>query len=410
MLFTSLSRAIQRQWLKQGLWSQLLSPLSKISHHYAQKKRFQFLTGKRDVYQAPVPVIVVGNIFVGGTGKTPLVIALTQALTSQGHQVGIVSRGYGVHVGKEARLSTEVSIDKKMATWIGDEPSLLAQYAPVAVHPERAKAVQKLLQHHPEVTVIISDDGLQHYALARDIEIVVQDTRRVGNGQMLPAGPLREPVDRLKSVDFIVTNYNQLSAVPTVIQDMLKARSSDAGESPIATDKTIGSSTEKSSSREAPTHRHPQAITMYLTVTTLEQLSTGKKLSPSEFLAQYGHQKLYAIAGIGNPQRFYQTLVECNIPYQSTQDFADHYAFKAADLQPYQDGIVLMTSKDASKCRHFAKDNCWSVEVSAQFYPADFFDKVQHLLAMPRPKKLNIPVSQSHCCSGNGCSGGSCGG
>ncbi|NOL49719.1 tetraacyldisaccharide 4'-kinase [Pelistega europaea] len=446
MVLSVFSRYVQQQWLKKGWWSQLLTPLSKATSHYAQKKRFKFLSGQSPSYQAPVPVIVVGNIFVGGTGKTPLVIALTQALQAKGHKVGIVSRGYGVPIGKEARFvnihsaqtqknqETALYPTATLASWIGDEPSVLAQYAPIAVHPQRAKAAQKLLQECPDTTVIISDDGLQHYGLARDIEIVVQDTRRVGNGLMLPAGPLREPVDRLKTVDFIITNYNLLSDVPSLIQDLLEKETHSpqpentlqqtptdslasanlftesqairhtANTSPSSVSVQTGDFKEVSrTTNTTPVHRHPLAITMYLVPTTLRQLSTGKTLSLSDFITQYGQQKRYAIAGIGNPQRFYQTLADCGLTPSQTQSFDDHHAFKASDLTPFQDGLVLMTAKDASKCLSFAGDNCWAVEVKAQFYPTDFFEKVVQLLDTPKPKKLNISVTKSGCCSGKSC-------
>lgn len=403
MFFSAISHAIQQQWLKRGLWSRLLTPLSDATARYAQKKRFQYLSGKRPVYQAPVPVIVVGNIFVGGTGKTPLVIALAQELTTRGFTVGIVSRGYGVHVGKQARFvdltnpysSTQTQVSpKELASYIGDEPSVLAQYAPIAVHPQRAEAVKELLKQRPDITVIISDDGLQHYALARDIEIVVQDTRRVGNGMMLPAGPLREPVSRLRSVDFIVTNYNHYPNIPIAIQEMMAVK---------------GTSTDTSddvSTSATPSTHHPQAVTMYLTATEVEQISTGKRLPLAEFITEYEQQKLYAIAGIGNPERFYQTLQEQQLTLHKTKNFTDHYAFQASDLQEFNDGILLMTTKDASKCRTFAQDNYWAVHVQAKIYPFDFFEKIVHLLQhKPHPKTSTI-TKQSGCCSSHSSQGG----
>lgn len=406
MLFSTISHAIQQQWLKRGLWSRLFTPLSDAATRYVQKKRFQYMSGKRPVYQAPVPIIVVGNIFIGGTGKTPLVIALAQELTTRGFTVGIVSRGYGVHIGKHARfvdLSTTSASPTthhhdKLASYIGDEPSLLANYAPIAVHPQRAEAVKELLKQRPDITVIISDDGLQHYALARDIEIVVQDTRRVGNGLMLPAGPLREPVSRLRSVDFIVTNYNQYANIPLAVQEMMAEQSIKA---------TTTANT--SSSDHAVTH-HPQAVTMYLTTTKVEQLRTGKCLPLSEFISQYGQQKLYAIAGIGNPERFYQTLKEQHLSLYKTKSFADHHAFQVSDFNEFSDGLVLMTTKDASKCRDFAEDNYWAIHVQAQLHPSDFFDKIAQLLKDKPRTKVSAISRQGGCChsqpsqQGCGCS------
>ncbi len=175
-------------WSRRGVPSTLLLPLSWL---YGRLSARRLRAGARTAWKAPVPVVVVGNILVGGTGKTPVTIAVCQALQARGWHPGIVSRGYGVTVGPEPRLS-DAGGD---APRLGDEPALIhtATGAPVAVHPRRARAAATLLAAHPEVDVLIADDGLQHTALARDLELIVQDGRGVGNGRLLPAGPLREP-------------------------------------------------------------------------------------------------------------------------------------------------------------------------------------------------------------------------
>lgn len=362
--FTSLSQFVQRQWLKKGLWTMVLSPLSCIATHFALRKRQCFLINPQNSYHAPVPIIVVGNIFVGGTGKTPLTIALVKALRARGYTPGIISRGYGAQIGEKAivvDLQTNPSIPvSSLAHHIGDEPSLLAQYAPIAVHPQRVEAVQALLSHIPSIDVIISDDGLQHYALARDIEIIVQDQRGIGNGYMLPAGPLREPPSRLNSVHFIVTNYNQKNKLPPHTIDTTKFLS------------------PKSSQNELYT---PRSVAMYLTLSEFENVLTGEKCTVEAFLQQYAQEKIYAIAGIGNPQRFYQSLHSLGISPTATHNFDDHHQFQRQDLQPFNDGIVLMTSKDATKCHSFAQHNWWSVNMQAQFTNPEFFDEIHHLLS-----------------------------
>ncbi|MGK0558979.1 tetraacyldisaccharide 4'-kinase, partial [Bordetella bronchiseptica] len=199
-----LRRLLERQWRQGGWLSTLLRPLAALTGLVVARKRNAYLTGARAAWRAPVPVVVVGNIYVGGTGKTPVVIEVVRQLQARGWTPGVVSRGYGVDVGAAPRVGQ----GQLAAADYGDEPALIARAtgAAIAVHPHRPRAVQALLRAHPGVDVVVSDDGLQHLALARDVEIVVQDERGVGNGRLLPAGPLREPAQRLADVDAIVTN------------------------------------------------------------------------------------------------------------------------------------------------------------------------------------------------------------
>ncbi|RUR10687.1 tetraacyldisaccharide 4'-kinase [Legionella sp. km772] len=257
-----------------------------------------------------VPLIVIGNISVGGVGKTPLVIELAQKLTEKGLKVGIVSRGYGARINQfpyEIQLKDEASL-------VGDEPLLLAQKTgcPVIIAPQRTAAVNYLLQEHHS-QIILSDDGLQHYRMGRAIEIAVIDgTRGLGNGFCLPAGPLREPPKRLKQVDFIVVN-------------------------------------------EA---RWDGAYTMHLQAEPLIQLSTFKTVQVNDLPKQ-----IAAIAGIGNPQRFYSTLSKLDIKFTS-YSYPDHYQFKANDLKQGADAVI-MTEKDAIKCRAFSTDKVYFLPVRA---------------------------------------------
>lgn len=357
VIATTISQTIQKLWLSKKWFSVALFPLSKLAEYLAKKKRHAYLSGQKKTYKAPVPVIVIGNIFIGGTGKTPLTLALVDALKEKGHRPGIISRGYGAKLGDNAQFAdlstTPYTLPKQanlstLSAFIGDEPSLLAKVAPIAVHPQRQKAIECLFANRPDITVILSDDGLQHYAMARDIEIIVQDGRRIGNGLMLPAGPLREPTSRLMSVDFIVTNDTKLfEQAPAT--------------SPTAT-------------------RKPHEVYMHLALVEFEHLQTGQKLSLDAFKAKFSHLPISAIAGIGHPQRFFQSLHHAGISLTQTQSFADHYAYSPEDFHDYTQGLLLMTSKDAVKCQVFAQSNWWIAHAKAQFKPTHFFEDIYQQL------------------------------
>lgn len=265
---------------------------------------------------ADVPVIVVGNITVGGVGKTPLVIAIANALTAKGVRVGIVSRGFGATAN---RFPLEVQCDDN-ALWVGDEPLLLARKTkcPVVISPKRRSAVAYLVKKY-QSQVIISDDGLQHYAMKRVIEIAVFDgVRGIGNGMCLPAGPLRERVSRLKRVDFIVIN----------------------GESALA--EVVGFDCVYQMNLV------PGAVTNLLRGTPLLERSTTP---------------MAAVAAIGHPERFFTTLRALNIPFHP-YPFPDHYRFKPETLVQFKEKIV-MTEKDAVKCLPFATDAMYFLPVEA---------------------------------------------
>ncbi len=291
-------------------------PLEKLYRVLVGRKRKAFLRGQLDSYRAPVPVVVVGNITVGGTGKTPLILWLIDYCRARGLRVGVVSRGYGAEP-PHWPWTVQASDSAQVA---GDEPSLLVRRSgvPMVIDPQRARAIKVLLQQH-QVDVVLSDDGLQHYQLARDLELVLIDqTRGLGNGRCLPMGPLREPQERLQSVDAVLINGSQ--------QDTA------------------------------------QGYGMYLQPASLVNLRSGEH-KPLDWFAP--GQQMHAVAGIGNPQRFFTTLR--SLGWQPVEHaFADHARFVAQDFAFADDLPVLMTEKDAVKCLDFARDNFWYLAVDAR--------------------------------------------
>jgi tetraacyldisaccharide 4'-kinase len=317
---------LQRIWYQRTSPPLLLRALSHLFRHIVLLRRAWYNANPAACRRLPVPVIVVGNLTVGGTGKTPLVIWLARLLAEAGYRPGIVSRGYGVRL--QEPLSVHTASDPAQA---GDEPVLIAQKTgcPVCIFPDRVRAAGVLLAAGCDL--IISDDGLQHYRMARDIEIALIDgDRRFGNGACLPGGPLREPVERLRSVDLVVCNGAQ----------------AQPGEYP-----------------------------MLLTGAIARNLADETVIRP---LAEFREDKLLALAAIGNPQRFFTSLQRAGLKF-ATKAFPDHHAFVAGDVA-FGDGItVLMTEKDAVKCRKFANSALWYVPVAAEL-PVAFGDRVLNLL------------------------------
>ena len=310
-----MSEWLQRQWYKSGVWHLVLMPLSWLFLLLSSLRRLAYRLGIFKTIRLPVPVIVVGNITVGGTGKTPLVIWLAEQLAQAGYKPGIISRGYG---GKnDLPMVVTGTSDPAIA---GDEPVMIAgrTIAPVWVGRDRAATGMALLNAYPACDLIISDDGLQHYRLARDAEIVVIDgQRRFGNGQLLPAGPLRESIRRLASVDAVVSN----------------SAAADEG-----------------------------FIEMQLQPAGFRNLQDAAKSAPaSEFVGK----RLLAIAGIGNPSRFFAQLKTMGLQF-TEKPFPDHYAYTPEDLQTDAMDAILMTEKDAVKCRAFARSHWWYLAVNAK--------------------------------------------
>lgn len=298
----------------------LLRPLEWLYRAVVQRKRQRFLAGQSPSYRAPVPVIVVGNITVGGTGKTPLILYLIEHCRARGLRVGVVSRGYGAQPPSVPwRVTAEQSADEA-----GDEPLLLVQRSGVAlmIDPDRARAVQALLSAEP-LDLILCDDGLQHYRLARDLELVLIDAvRGLGNRRCLPAGPLREPQARLQSVDAVLFN----------------GASADSAE----------------------------GFGFTLQPTALVNVASGERQSLDVFAPG---QAVHAVAGIGNPQRFFRTLEALNWR-PIAHAFADHATYSAASLEFSPSLPLLMTEKDAVKCRAFAQPDWWYLAVDARPSPA----------------------------------------
>jgi tetraacyldisaccharide 4'-kinase len=314
-------RYLDYLWYKNRYLGYLFFPLAGFFYGLALLRK-KYLQSRIIPGCIAKPVIVVGNITVGGTGKTPLVIALVKYLQSKGFKPGVISRGYGGVAEYPCQLTA-----KTQAGECGDEPLLIYKRCacPVVVSPLRLQAAEYLLQHN-DVDIIISDDGLQHYALPRDLEIVVIDGQRgLGNGLCLPVGPLREPAGRLKSVDFVLVN----------------------GEAGKIFD--------------------PRQLSMQLKVENMVPLEPTKNHRglPS-------HSKVNAVAAIGNPQRFYSTLEQQGY-HLVPQPFPDHYLYQEGDLV-FANGLpVVMTEKDAIKCDSFLSlDQHWYLPVNA-ILPDEFW-------------------------------------
>jgi tetraacyldisaccharide 4'-kinase len=305
-----------------------LTPLAAVFAAATWYRRAFYRGGFVRVQRLPVPVIVVGNITVGGSGKTPLVAALAAALAQRGWHPGIISRGHGRATrGAAADVAQLVAGDSDPAQ-AGDEPVLLARSGlPVAVARDRAAAGRALLAAHPACNVLLADDGLQHYRLARDVEIAVVDAARgVGNGWRLPAGPLREAPSRLATVDAVVL---------------------------LVTD-------------PAMPETWPGAWRMTLTGDTFQRVDAPMLTATA---AAFGGAGVHAVAGIGNPARFFAQLHALGIRAVA-HAFADHHRFAAADLAIADATAILMTEKDAVKCAAFADERCWYLPVRAHIDPA----------------------------------------
>lgn len=321
-------RLIEKVWFENNAakwWMiPLLLPLTALFWLISSIRRFAFNTRLFTSYTVDKPVIVVGNIGVGGNGKTPVVIYLVELAKSLGLKPGVISRGYG---GK-AEVYPYALSEHSTTAQAGDEPILIFKrcHIPVVVGSDRVANAQRLIEFGCDI--IISDDGMQHYRLQRDIEIIVVDGKRLfGNGLLLPAGPLREGVSRLNNADIVIFN----------------------GES---------------------NSRDNSSLLMTLVASNLRHIKTGKQLSLADFLSD--NCQVNAIAGIGSPQRFFDTLQTIGFNIEKQQGFIDHKSFKQSDFIQFKDDIpLLMTEKDAVKCQEFAQDNWWYLPVDAQFLDQD---------------------------------------
>lgn len=307
---------------RHSLLTALLRPVSLLFGAAVALRRALYRAGVLRSLRLPVPVVVVGNITVGGSGKTPLVAALARALAQRGFTPGIVSRGYGRDRDDGAPILVAADDDPAR---VGDEPLLLARNGyPVVVARNRVAAGRALLARHPACDVIVADDGLQHYRLARSVEIAVVDARRaLGNGFLLPAGPLREPASRLDQVDAVVALIAAESGGPAV---------------------------------------RPGAFTMTLAAGNFRRVDDPRVTAPASSFVGGG---VHAVAGIGNPARFFEELDAMGIT-ATRHPFPDHHRFAAADLAITGARAILMTEKDAVKCERFAGERCWCLPVEAR--------------------------------------------
>ena len=337
---------LESEWQRRGGGALVFLPFTLVFGAAAALRRFLYRARILRSWRAPVPVIVVGNITVGGSGKTPLVIEILAILQQRGWTPGVVARGYGRVPSREHDPRGVVRVYPDIATpeHFGDEPVLIARRSrvPVFISPDRPAAARALLAAHPEVNVLVSDDGLQHYALARDVEIAVVDAeRRFGNGLLLPSGPLREPVSRLRRVDAVVVNGGHAEDIPG----------------------------------------RPQ-FAMRLGAERFLALLGSQDLSPDEFALLARGRAVAVIAGIGNPGRFFEHVAALGVDARR-RAFADHHAFQPKELKLPGAEIVLMTEKDAVKCAAFADERMWFMRVTARL-PPEFDDFLLTRIAQAR--------------------------
>lgn len=324
---------INKIWYSSNFIKFILWPCSLIYLAIIKIRRFYLVRYKQKKF--PIPIIIVGNLTVGGAGKTPLVIAITQKLQQQGWQVGIISRGY------KSKLNAKPYLIKlsDLADMVGDEPLLIAKVTkcPVVIAKNRTQAVQYLLSR-TKSQIIISDDGLQHYKLGRDIEIAVIDgSRYFGNKLCLPAGPLREPLSRLKQCDLLIVNNGNW----------------------------------------------PNAYKMQLLPEKIINIATGIFKNCQDFSSPVA-----AVTGIGNPQRFFDTLAKMDINYKPYA-FPDHYFWRPQELI-FPESELIMTAKDAIRCQHFAHDSWYYLNINVQLHE-NFW---QQLLKLITHANL-IPINEN---------------
>jgi tetraacyldisaccharide 4'-kinase len=345
-------RWLQRQWQHRGVWAWTMAPLALLFGLILKLRAVRFKYGQPSLRQIKIPILVVGNIYIGGTGKTPAVIALVKQLSALGWHPGVISRGYGTHIGDQT-LVGQGEVDPKQ---FGDEPSLITHEtgAPIAVHPNRHQACLDLITQFPQINLVISDDGLQHLRLPRDIELVVQDVRGTGNGLLLPAGPLREPVSRLRDVDALLT------------------RTDDAPLTEI-----------KPSPLLAETH-HPNTnlrkTSIFLQIYQFRHLMSGKTQDPSTFSSSVTSLAVTAMAGIANPEKFFFSLQNIGISLKQVLALPDHFSFEHSPFASLDADVIVLTGKDAIKCQDMTDDRLWVAEADMRFSDPEFLPWLDHQL------------------------------
>lgn len=311
-------------WAKKATWlSLLLTPLSALYGAITGIRRELYSRGFLARSHPGVPVLIVGNVVVGGAGKTPVVQAIVRCLQQAGYRPGIISRGYPVSPKTPRRVTV-----RSIATDVGDEPLLhFALGVPVVVCASRVAAATALLKQNPEVNILVADDALQHYALMRDIEVeVISAERRYGNGKLLPAGPLREPRARASACD--------VRLMPSWVTPVGRY---------------------KDGNHHVVRRRLGDAYAL---------VEPGRKTP----LATFAQSRPAIVAGIANPKQFYDALVRTGVQGKLFA-FADHYNFSAADFEAMGERAILMTEKDAAKCRNFADQRMWVVPLTVHLAP-----------------------------------------
>jgi tetraacyldisaccharide 4'-kinase len=377
-----------REWQRVSVWQLVLRPISWVFALLALLRRGLFRAGLLRAHAVAVPVIVIGNITVGGTGKTPLVIALADRLTHSGKHVGVITRGYvrksSAAVNKPFGTIAPVA-DHRPTIEASDEAMLMSQRlaAPVFANPSRIDAAELLLKHYPQTNAILSDDGLQHYKLTRDIEIAVVDgIRGFGNGALLPAGPLREPISRLASVDCIVLNETGMTPIASAENSAIGA---ELEQKRPQTPRQWGSFMRQLEHFEVPRFSMRFGNEHFCRVGKCA-IPKEPTESASTFVATLEGKKIAAAAGIGNPERFFSHLKLLGIELHSRHPFDDHHAFTAPDFSAIDADIILMTEKDAVKCNQFADERLWCMQVDA-LLPEAFYEFIESRLNnVARPK------------------------
>jgi subfamily B ATP-binding cassette protein MsbA len=313
-------------WYNKSFWLYILAPFTFLFSSLVKARRNSYVKNPKKVWSSPKPIIVVGNISMGGTGKTPLVKFIASELVKRGFKPGLVSRGYGGKYSGTLEVTPDATYKQT-----GDEAQILAKLnVPFFIDKNRSRAAKKLQENY-DVDVIISDDGLQHYAMGRDIEIAVIDgARRLGNGLAFPAGPLREPKSRLSEVDFIVNN---------------------------------GGPTEG------------DEILMTLSPAKFIHLNSGKEYSVDKWPM---HNQVHAIAGVGNPNRFFDLLLRLGFEFDKNP-FPDHHKYNKRDLYYLDHLPILMTEKDAAKCKHFKNSKIWYLSIESKI-ESQFIDRLEEKL------------------------------
>lgn len=317
----SIETTMTRAWQRQAAWLWLLLPVSWLYGFITMVRRQAYKIGLFSSYRAPIPLMVIGNITVGGSGKTPLIIALVTHLQKQGIKVGVISRGYG---GDSNQMPALVHADS-LPSIVGDEPCLIVNMtgAAMAVCPNRKQAITTLLNAHPDLQLIIADDGLQHYALQRDIEwIVVDASRGFGNQQLLPTGFLREPMSRLTGANVV---YHEKA------------------------DRTTKDNKQAKAKRLTMYLQADKLQPLWSSAVEIDGLSVAAK-TPMLLMPPIPNGRVHAVSGIGYPQRFFDTLMALGFDVIG-HAYPDHYDFSLTELLQYSELPIIVTSKDAVKIR-----------------------------------------------------------